>query len=259
MRGNVTLDISTLYGFLLVLSRVAGAFVFVPIPGIKDAPQAARVVLALALTVALYPSWPAVDSAGAGFGRVTGLVLAEAAFGITVGLTVAFLAEALTFAAQVVSMQAGFSYASTVDPTTEADSSVLAVFAQLAAGLLFFGMGLDRQILKIMARSLETSPPGSFRLNPAIAQSVVRFGGEMLSVGVRLALPVMALLLLVDLSLALLGRLNAQLQLLSMAFPAKMMTTLALLAWMTAVFPQIYARYAARMWSMLQELVRAHG
>ena len=259
MHGNATLDVSTLYGFLLVLSRVAGAFVFVPIPGIKDAPQAARVVLALALTVALYPSWPAVDFAASGFGRVTGLVLAEAAFGITVGLTVAFLAEALTFAAQVVSMQAGFSYASTVDPTTEADSSVLAVFAQLAAGLLFFAMGLDRQVLKIIARSLETSPPGSFRLSPAIAQSVVRFGGEMLSVGVRLALPIMALLILVDLSLALLGRLNAQLQLLSMAFPAKMMTALALLAWMTAVFPQIYASYAARMWGMLQEMVRAHG
>ena len=259
MPASMTLDLSTLYGFLLVLARVAGAFVFVPIPGIKDAPQAARVVVALALTVALYPSWPAVDAAAAGFGRVTGFVLAEAAFGITVGLAVAFLAEALTFAAQVISMQAGFSYASTVDPTTQADSSVMVVFAQLAAGLLFFALGLDRQILRVFARSLETSPPGSFRLTPAIAESVIRFGGEMLSVGVRLALPVMALLVLVDLSLALLGRLNAQLQLLSMAFPAKMMTALVLLAWMTAVFPRIYAGYAGRMWSMLQELVRAHG
>jgi flagellar biosynthesis protein FliR len=259
MPANVTLELSTLYGFLLVLARVAGAFVFVPIPGMKDAPQAARVVIALALTVALYPNWPVVDAAAAGIARVTGLVIAEVAFGITVGLVVAFLAETLTFAAQVVSMQAGFSYASTVDPTTQADSSVMVVFAQLGAGLLFFALGLDRQILKVLARSLETSPPGSFHLTPDMAESVVRFGSEMLSVGVRLALPVMALLLLVDLSLALLGRLNAQLQLLSMAFPAKIMTALVLLAWMTAVFPQIYAGYAGRMWSMLQEMVRPHG
>jgi flagellar biosynthetic protein FliR len=259
MPANVTLDLSTSYGFLLVLSRVAGAFVFVPIPGIKDAPQAARIAAAMAVTVALYPSWPAVDTAAAGFGRITAFVLAEAAFGVTIGLAVAFLAEALTFAAQLVSMHAGFSYASTVDPTTQADSSVMLVFAQLAAGLLFFTLGLDRQILKAFARSLETSPPGSFRVTAAIADSVIRFGGEMLSVGVRLALPVLALLLLVDLSLALLGRLNAHLQLLSMAFPAKMMTAMVLLAWMTAVFPRIYAGYAGRMWNILQELVRAHG
>lgn len=259
MPARVTFDFSTLYGFLLVLSRVAGAFVFVPIPGIKDAPQTARIVAALALTVALYPSWPAVDAASAGFGKVTGFVVAEAAFGVTVGLSVAFLAEALTFGAQVVSTHAGFSYASTVDPTTQADSTVMVVLAQLAAGLLFFAMGLDRQILRVFARSLETSPPGSYRLTPAIAESVIRFGGELLSVGLRLALPVMALLMLVDLSLALLGRLNAHLQLLSMAFPAKMMTALVLLAWMTAVYPRIYEDYAARMWSMLQELVHVHG
>ena len=97
-----------------------------------------------------------------------------------------------------------------------------------------------------MARSLRSESARQLSyLTPAMARSVVRLGGEMLSVGLRLALPVLALLLLVDLSLALLGRLNAQLQLLSMAFPAKMMTALVLLVWMTAVFPRIYAGYAA--------------
>jgi flagellar biosynthetic protein FliR len=124
--------------------------------------------------------------------------------------------------------------------------------------LLFFALGLDREILKIFARSLESSPPGAFKVSPAMAESVIRIGGEALSVGVRLALPVMALLILIDLSLALLGRLNAQLQLLSMAFPAKMITALALLAWMTAVYPRVYAAFAAHIWPKVQQLV-THG
>jgi len=37
MPGSLTIHLSTLYSFLLVLSRVAGAFVFVPIPGINRA------------------------------------------------------------------------------------------------------------------------------------------------------------------------------------------------------------------------------
>ncbi len=258
MPASLSINLSTLYGFLLVLARVAGAFVFVPIPGIKDTPQSARIVMAVALTMALYAKWPAVDAAAMGIGRTAGFAVSEAAFGVTVGLAVAFLTEALMFGAQVVSTQAGFAYASTVDPTTQADSSVLAVFAQLGAGLLFFAAGLDREILKVFARSLETSPPGAFTVSPAMAASVIRIGGDALSTGVRLALPVMALLVLIDLSLALLGRLNAQLQLLSMAFPAKMMTALALLAWMTAVYPRIYAAFAARIWPTVLELVR-HG
>jgi flagellar biosynthetic protein FliR len=258
MPGSLTINLSTLYSFLLVLARVAGTFVFVPIPGIKDAPQAARIVGAVALTLGLYSKWPAVDAAGMSTGRVVGFAISEAAFGITVGVAVAFLTEALTFAAQVVSTQAGFSYASTVDPTTQADSSVMAVFAQLGAGLLFFALGLDREILRIFARSLDSSPPGAFAVTPAMAESIIHIGGEALSVGVRLALPVMALLILVDLSLALLGRLNAQLQLLSMAFPAKMMTALVLLAWMTAVYPRVYAGFASRIWSTVQQMV-LHG
>ena len=258
MPASLTFNLSTVYSFLLVLARVAGAFVFVPIPGIKDAPQAARIVAAVALTLALYAQWPAVDTSAMGTGRMAGVAFSEAAFGITIGLAISFLTEALIFGAQAVSMQAGFSYASTVDPTTQADSSVMAVFAQLGASLLFFALGLDREILKIFARSLETSPPGAFKVSPALAESMIRIGGEAISIGLRLALPVMALLILVDLSLALLGRLNAQLQLLSMAFPAKMMTALVLLAWMTAVYPRVYAAFAARIWTTVQQLV-SHG
>lgn len=260
MPGSLVLSISTLYGFLLVLARVAGAFAFLPLPGIKDGPQAARVVISLALTFALYPAWPAPAAAGIGVGQVAGFALSEAAFGLTAGLAVAFLAEAFLFAAQIVSMQGGFTYASTIDPTTQADSNVLIVFAQLTAGLFFFAFGLDRQILKIFAHSLETYPPGAFRLSPSVAQAVVHFGGELFSVGLRLALPVMALLILVDLSLALLSRLNAQLQLLTMVLPAKLMVSLFLLAWMSAVFPRVYLGFAGRMWTLLQEvLTHPHG
>ena len=258
MPASLTIHLATVYAFLLVMARVAGAFVFVPIPGVKDTPQAARVLITVAITFALYSKWPVVDASAMSAGRVAGCAICEAAFGITVGLAVAFLTEAMTFAAQLVSTQAGFSYASTIDPTTQADYCVMAVFTQLGTGLLLFAFGLDREILKIFARSLESNPPGTFSVTPVLADAVIRIGGEALSVGLRLALPVTALLTLIDLSLALLGRLNAQLQLLSMAFPAKMITALLVLAWMTAVYPRVYAAFAERIWPSLLPLVM-HG
>ena len=50
MPARLTFSPDILYGFLLVVTRVAGAFVFVPIPGVKDGPQPSRIVMALAVT-----------------------------------------------------------------------------------------------------------------------------------------------------------------------------------------------------------------
>ena len=60
MPDNVTLSAGTLYGFVLVLARVGGSLIFVPLPGIKSAPEPARIALALGFTLALYSQWPVV-------------------------------------------------------------------------------------------------------------------------------------------------------------------------------------------------------
>ena len=62
--------------------------------------------------------------------------------------------------AQIISLQAGYSFATTIDPPSGADSSVLLSIAQLTSGLLFFATGLDRQVLMIFAQSLSLHPPG---------------------------------------------------------------------------------------------------
>ena len=229
MPVNLTLSTSLLLGFLLVLARVAGIFVFVPLPGLRAAPDQVRVVLAVAVALALFPRWPAVDTAAATPFRAAGWMAAEAAAGAAIGLTVAIVLEGFALAAQVLGLQAGYAYASTVDPNTQADSGVLLVFAELAAGLLFFAAGWDRELLRAVARSLETAPPGAWLFSPASAGPMIRLGAGMFAVGLRLAFPVVALLLLVDVALALAGRIHSQLQLLSLAFPIKMAATLALL------------------------------
>src|SRR6476646_6034892 len=93
MGTELKLDIGTLYAFLLVLARVSGVFVFVPLPGIKAGPDVIRAALATSITLALLPRWPAIPSVGLSFGTLVGWLLAEAGLGIGVGLAVAFLAE----------------------------------------------------------------------------------------------------------------------------------------------------------------------
>ena len=254
MRGELVLSTSTLLGFLMTLARVAGLFVFVPIPGMGSRSTQARIVLSLCMAMALFPSWPQ-PSADLPGGEMAGWLISEAALGIGIGLTVSFVLEGFYVAAQIMGLQAGYAYASTIDPNSQADSSVLVIFAEMAVGLLFFALGLDREVIGIFARSMQVAPAGSFVLARGVAAQLVFLGGMMFSTGVRLSLPIVAVLLLIDLSLALLGRVNSQLQLLTIAFPVKMMVALTIIGWLVLLMPTILRSGANEAFAAARALI----
>jgi flagellar biosynthesis protein FliR len=255
MPADLALSTGTLFAFLLVLARVGGALIFVPLPGIKGGPEPARAALALGFALALFGQWPAVDATRITPAILCRWVVAEAAIGLAIGVSMALILEAFTLAAQVLGLQAGYAYASTIDPNTEADSGILLVLAQLIGGMFFFAIGLDREILRLFAASLRTIPPGAYVFGPATGERLIQAAANMFSAGVRLALPVVALLIMVDIALALLGRLNAQLQLLTLAFPAKMLVALAMLSWMAAIFPRMMRELGAQSFTAAHRML----
>jgi flagellar biosynthetic protein FliR len=256
MHAEWTLNAGLLFSFLLVLSRVACIFVFTPLPGGKSMPDVPKVVFALAITFAVFPSWPRVDPGEVEMGRMILWVATEVAFGLMIGLFIGFLLEAFVAAAQIAGLQAGYSYASTIDPTTQADSGILPICMQLFAGMLFFALGLDRWVVRIIAQSLSTLPPGAALNRDAAINAVVHLGTTMFSTGLKLALPVIALLILMDIALALLGRIASQLQLLTLAFPLKMLGALAALAGLAVVLPAAYEKAAIRTMDAISAVMR---
>ena len=255
MPTSLILSLAGIYGFALVLARVGGALVFVPLPGLGSAPVPARIALAAGLAVALWSRWPVIDPASMTPARLLGWAAAEAAIGIAIGVATAIVLEAFVLAAQILGLQAGYAYASTIDPNTQADSGVLLVLAQLGASLLFFAAGLDREVFRLFAWSLDQVPPGSYGLGPAAAPALIQLGASLFSVGLRLAFPVVALLVMVDVALALVGRVSAQLQLLALAFPVKMLLTLVVFGWGTLLFPRILRELSGHAWTAARHVL----
>ena len=69
---------------------------------------------------------------------------------------------------------------------------------------------------------------------------MIRLGGAMFSAAVRLALPVMAILLLIDLTLGLLNQVHNRLQLLSLSFSLKIVAAAAALYAMLPLSPGVF-------------------
>ncbi len=249
------LPLATISAFLVVLARVAGLLAFFPLPAIRSAPTPVRAALALTLTLALFPVWPNLSNALPTVTQILVWAFSEASLGLAVGLAVAFLMEGFQLAMQMVGLQAGYGYALTIDPTSQADSSVLQVTLMLSTGWLFFVFGFDREVIRILAASFERFPAGSWAASAASMDGIVRLGGNMIVTGVRLALPVAAILLLIDLALALLGRMQQQLQLLSLAFPVKMLAALILMAALAPMLPRIFSAAAERTMTSIWRLL----
>ena len=245
------LPLSTLYAFLLVLARTGGLIAFLPFPGLRNAPDRMRATLALVVTFSLFPVWPTLPNTPVAMSTLTVWAFAEAGFGLAAGIAIGLLAEAFQLTMQILGLQAGYGYATTIDPTSQADAGVLQVVAMLMTGLLMFTVGLDREVFRILAASFEAFPPGSWAPAQASAEGIVKLGSVMFSLALRMAMPVIALLLLIDLALALLGRMQQQLQLLSLAFPVKMLAALGILTVLAPTFARLFESSSARTLGVL--------
>lgn len=247
---------STLAGFLCVSARVGSVLLLVPFPGARTAPTIVKIVLILSVSFAAYhlvardfrpPQDPLL---------FLGLLAAEAALGAAAGVMVGLLNELFVLATQSLSMQAGFAFASSIDPNTEADSGILLIVAQLFANLLFFSCNLHLLLFHAFASSLQQHPPGSLLLEPADAKLVIAAGSALFELALRLALPVIGLLLLTDISLALVGRIQPTLQLLTLLFPVKLLGAVAMLILLAPLWARLYEGAAAGTLARIHALLR---
>jgi flagellar biosynthetic protein FliR len=246
------------FGFALVATRVTGAFYFVPIPGMEQASWQAKTLLILAITFSLFSLWPRPDPAQHALMAVmvSGMIK-EGTIGMGLGLIAMLATECLGFCFHLVGLQAGFTFATTIDPSSQADSPVLEVMGRTVGGLLFFAMGLHHAVIRAFAASLQTHPAGSWALGPGIIEPVIRLFQVMFSTGLRLALPVIVSMVLIDIALALIGRVNSQLQLLHLAFPVKLAASLVLVAWIVIAIPSVFGELAAHVLNVLKTAIGA--
>ena len=259
---NPVLEFSTawLINAVLVLARVAGIVALAPIPGLRQSPAQTKIILALGLTALFTPlAWGRADAAfphtSGAVWTLAGWVAAEAVFGLTVGVGVALLLEAFGLAAQVLGFQAGYSYVNMVDPTTQVDASIPNVMLTLLGSLLFFAFDLHLFVIGALAESFHRRPLGSWSTSPLDGMMMIRLGGLVFQTAVRLALPVMAVLLLIDLTLGLLNQINSRLQLLTLAFPAKIVAAMALLYPVTLVAPRLFHDLAVETQRVISLLI----
>jgi flagellar biosynthetic protein FliR len=186
-------------------------------------------------------------------------LLGELAVGLVYGLTLALLNEMLLFAGQIVGLQFSFSLVNLLDPASTIQTPLLGELFQLMGTLVVITAGLDRIMLASMVRSFHAAPLGSFALVPTSALEIVRAAGGIFLAAVELAAPVLAATLLVEVSVALLGKLSPQLPVMMMTVPMKTLTGFAILIGSLALWPRFIESRFSGLLDLAERLIAAPG
>jgi flagellar biosynthetic protein FliR len=112
-------------------------------------------------------------------------------------------------------------------------------------------------LVKVLADSMRLCPPESFTMKSGWADAIIRFSSTIFSAGLRLAAPVIALLLLADVSLAVLGRMQQQLHLVSLTMPLKLVAAVLLLSVTVTFQPAFFDSMMASGVRLMEAILRS--
>ena len=248
---------SFLSAMTLALVRVSGMVAFAPFFSSTALPLRAKAVFAGAVAFLLAPLVAALPSAKISISFSA--LLGELAVGLVYGLVLALLNEMLLFAGQIAGLQFSFSLVNLLDPNSAIQTPLLGDLFQLLGTLVVLGAGLDRILLASMVRSFRAAPLGCYALTPLTSLGIVRAAGGIFLAAVELAAPVLAATMLVEVAVALLGKLSPQLPVMNLTVPLKTLTGFALLTGSLALWPRfIEARFAGLL-DLAERLIAPAG
>lgn len=220
--------------FTLVLTRLSGLVMSVPIFGTPEIPMQIRALLSFALTLLLAPTQLGVIVNDPGTLISYVIILASELFiGLILGLGVTILFSGIQLAGQLVAQTSGEAMANVIDPTTGEEVPHKARLLFLVTMAVYVAIGGHRIVMAGLLNTFAVMPPGSGLLPlslEAIVETLHILMGESFSLGVRAAGPLLASLLLATLVVALIGRTLPQLNVMILGFALNSILAFGVLA-----------------------------
>jgi flagellar biosynthesis protein FliR len=201
----------------LELARLSGVVAVSPVPW-HNAPGRARVGLLVFLLVLVHGHGdsPVREMSSAGWVAVN--TFTEFVIGACIGMFVRLCISAAEIMGEAIAPTIGFSAAQVFDPSSGSTDSVLTNLIRMLALLVAITTGLHRVMLAALISSFHFVPVGTALHIEASFPIFLELSGHMLGVGVRLALPVLAVLLMVNVGLGFVARAAPTIQIFNVGF-----------------------------------------
>ena len=232
-----------LVAFLFPLARILALLAAAPPFNNPGLTVRVRLMIGLAITVAVAPALPAMPKVAPTSGLSLLILAQQIVIGYAMGFALRLIFSAIDMAGLLISNQAGLGFATAYDPQNTSQTPVVSEFIGILALLIFLGINGHLMVVTTVVQSFTSIPVGLGVVAAATWHNMAA-GGVIFSSGVFLALPILVTLLIVNVALGVLGRVAPQLNLIVIGFPITILigvfALLVSLNYLGAPFQQLF-------------------
>jgi len=251
------IDLSQLEGWvggaLWALARISGLMLVAPVLGSALIPMRIRIGLTILLTVTLAPLAPLdirpLSAAG------VAVLAQQVLIGAALGFILKLVFEAVSFGGQFVSQAMSLGFAETVNPGVGGSTPVVSQFYTMLVTLLFLVMNGHLQLISLLADSFRTLPVGGEGIGAQGLWGVLTFATHLFAGAVRVALPALTAVLVVNLGFGAISRSAPSMNLFAVGFPITI--CLGVLAvWLSLrALPGAFESLQVTAWTAMRQLI----
>jgi len=235
LRIGAMLVAAPLFGAGMVTVRIRLAFAFL-----------------LALVVApLIPVPPAVEPLS-----LAGLVISaqQILIGLTIGFVLQMVFSAMSQAGETIALSMGLGFASMVDPQQGVQVPVVSTYFVIMSTLIFLALNGHVALIELTLMSFHSMPIAVDGIVRADLWALVSWGSTMFVFGLLVALPAVASMLLVNLSMGVITRAAPQLNIFAVGFPMMILLGFVLLLLTLPVLVPQFTELLAQAFGLIGQI-----
>ena len=222
--------------------RVLAVFTAAPVFSNRAFPMRSKVGLALLVALCAQASLstqPQVSFTGP---LALETLVQQIGIGLAMGFAVQIVFAAMELAGELIGLQMGLNFATFFDPSSSTQSSAVSIFFGHMTVLLFIVMNGHLLVLLAVIRSFDAFPVGGSLMDMLGKVRLFDLGSELFSSALWIAMPMIAVLLLVNLTLGIISRVAPQMNIYAIGFPVTL--TVGLLG-ISVTLPMLDHPYSA--------------
>ncbi len=217
--------------FLLVFVRMTGLFVVAPIFGRKNVPAYFKIGFSFLMSLILVNT--AVVQSVQYDENLLGyvlLVIKEFMIGLSMGFVAYLTYTAIYIAGEVIDMQIGFGMVNVMDPISNIQVPITSNVYFIISMLILLAIDGHHMLIKALYDSFTSIPPGSAVFDAGLYNGISALFSTVLTTGFKMAAPVLATIIIVDIALGTISRMVPQMNIFVIGMPLKIIVGLIILA-----------------------------
>lgn len=237
------INVAFFTALILVSLRLVGFFLVTPVFFPKGTPIILKVGFILILSYILMPG---IDYSAIASMDNTLLFIGNCVSEITTGISLGFITQLCFMAAKIagnlMDLQIGFSMITMLDPNSNSNSTLIDRLMYWVSFMLFLGVDGHHMFIMELLKSFKTVKLGNFILGISTSNIIIEAFVQFFIIGLKIAIPIILIIVITDLTLGLIGRTVPQLNVMILGFPLKIMVGLASLLFAMPIFIHLIER-----------------